>query len=243
MTNPVLKNFDNESTDRVIQGNQIMTVNGTIQVTLLMGIILLATAIYVWHQATLGYTDQVSLLTMIGGIGGLIIVPIICFTKNKLLVPIYAGLEGLFVGGISLIFESQFPGIVIQAIAGTFAVFFTMLILYSLKLIRCTDKFRSVVFTATASIAAVYIVSFIGRFFGYEIPQIHTSSNIGIAFTLIAIIVASLNLIVDFDIIEKGAQKMLPKDYEWYGAFGLMVTLVWLYVEMLKIIAKFSNRR
>ena len=244
MTNPIFKNFGNDAaTDRVVQENQIMTVNGTLQITLLMGLIMLVGAAYVWNQALLGYTDQVVMLSSIGGIAGLVLGLIICFTKSKYLVPVYAGLEGLFLGGISTFFEASYPGIVMHAVAGTFAVFFTMLILYRMNLLKCTDKFRSTVLIGTASIAGIYLIGFIGHFFGYTIPQIHTSSNIGIAFSIIAILFASFNFIVDFDFIEQGAQKMLPKDYEWYGAFGLMVTLVWLYLEILRLLAKLSDRR
>lgn len=244
MTNPIFKNFGNDAaTDRVVQENQIMTVNGTLQITLLMGLIMLIGAGYVWNQALLGYTDQVAMLTGIGGIAGFIVALIISFTRTKFLVPVYAGLEGLFLGGISSVFESSYPGIVIQAVAGTFSAFFAMLILYRLNVIKCTDKFRSIIFIGTASIAGIYLIGFIGSFFGYSIPQIHTSSNIGIAFSIIAILFAAFNLILDFDFIEQGAQRMLPKDYEWYGAFGLLLTLVWLYLEMLKLLAKLSDRR
>ena len=242
MTNPVFKNFGNEISDRVINENQIMTVNGTLQIALMMGLILLAGAGYVWSRATLGYTDQVAMLTGIGGIGGFITALIVIFARTKYLIPVYAALEGLFLGGISSIFEASYPGIVMQAVAGTFAAFFAMLILYRANVIKCTDKFRSIIFIGTASIAGIYLISFIGSFFGYTIPQIHTSSNIGIAFSLIAILFAAFNFIMDFDFIEQGAQRMLPKDYEWHGAFGLMITLVWLYLELLKLLAKFANR-
>jgi len=243
MTNPVLKQIDETSGERVLQQNEIMTVNGTLQITLLMGLILLVAAAYVWSRASLGYTDQVAMLSGIGAIGGFIIALIISFTRTKYLVPVYAGLEGLFLGGISSIFEASYPGIVVQAVAGTFAAFFSMLILYRANIIRCTDKFRSVIFISTLSIAGIYLISIIGGFFGYTIPQIHTSSNIGVLFSVIVVLIAAFNLILDFDFIEQGAQKMLPKDYEWFGAFGLMVTLVWLYLEILKLLAKLSDRR
>lgn len=243
MTNPVLKQIDETSGERVLQQNEIMTVNGTLQITLLMGLILLVAAAYVWSRASLGYTDQVAMLSGIGAIGGFIIALIISFTRTKYLVPVYAGLEGLFLGGISSIFEASYPGIVVQAVAGTFAAFFSMLILYRANIIRCTDKFRSVIFISTLSIAGIYLISVIGGFFGYTIPQIHTSSNIGLLFSVVVVLIAAFNLILDFDFIEQGAQKMLPKDYEWFGAFGLMVTLVWLYLEILKLLAKLSDRR
>ena len=168
---------------------------------------------------------------------------LIGFSKNKFLVPIYAVCEGLALGGISATFEASYPGIVSQAVAGTFAALFSMLILYRAKIISCTDKFRSVIFIATASIAVVYLVNFIGSFFNMQVPLLNSSSNAGIAITAIVVVIAALNLIVDFDFIERGAENMLPKDYEWYGAFGLMVTLVWLYLEILRLLAKLSDRR
>ena len=158
------------------------------------------------------------------------------------LVPLYAACEGLLLGGLSSIFEASYPGIVAQATLGTFAAFFSMLILYRAKLITCTEKFRSVIFISTASIAVVYIVNFIGHFFGYAVPVINSSSNSGIVLNLVIVAIAALNLIIDFDFVEKGAQRMYPKKYEWYGAFGLMVTLVWLYVEILRLLAKVNRR-
>ena len=140
-------------------------------------------------------------------------------------------------------FEASYPGIVAQAVAGTFAALFSMLILYRTNVIRCTDKFRSVIFISTASIAVIYLVDFIGSFFHFAVPLINTSSVIGIGFSVLVIVIAALNLIIDFDFIERGAQNYLPKDMEWYGAFGLMVTLVWLYLEILRLLAKLQDRR
>ena len=118
-----------------------------------------------------------------------------------------------------------------------------MLILYKTGVIKCDEKFRSVILIATLSVAVIYLVDLIGHFFHYAVPLINTSTNFGIAFSVVVIIIAALNLIVDFDFIERGAQNMLPKDYEWYGAFGLMVTMVWLYVEILRLASKFMDRR
>ena len=168
---------------------------------------------------------------------------VIAFSKNKYLVPVYAVCEGMMLGGISATFEVSYPGIVSQAVAGTFAALFAMLILYRTGVIRCTDKFRSVIFIATASIAVIYLVNFIGSFFGLHVPLINSSSTYGILISAIVCVIAALNLIVDFDFIERGAQNYLPKDYEWYGAFGLMVTIVWLYLEILRLLAKLSDRR
>ncbi len=241
MANPILNDKFVEQ-ERVLQGEP-MTINGTIQITAFLGIILIAAAAFVWSRFTLGYTDIAMMLTSVGGIAAFIIGLIVAFTRIKYLIPIYAAAEGLLLGGVSSMFEASYPGIVAQAVAGTFAALFSMLILYRANLIRCTDKFRSVIFTATASIAVIYIVNFIGSFFHFAVPFINTSSVIGIGFSVVVVVVASLNLIVDFDFIERGARNFLPKDMEWYGAFGLMVTLVWLYLEILKLLAKLQDRR
>lgn len=241
MANPILndKFVDQE---RVLQGEP-MTVNGTIQITAFLGIILIAAAAFVWSRFTLGYTDIAMMLTSVGGIAAFIICLIVAFTRIKYLIPIYAAAEGLLLGGVSSMFEASYPGIVAQAVAGTFAALFSMLILYRTNIIRCTDKFRSVIFISTASIAVIYLVDFIGSFFHFAVPLINTSSVIGIGFSVLVIVIAALNLIIDFDFIERGAQNYLPKDMEWYGAFGLMVTLVWLYLEILRLLAKLQDRR
>lgn len=243
MTNPVFKMEErNAERDRVLNADSIMTINGTIQITAFMGLILVMAAGFVWQKFAMGHTDMGMMLMSIGGIVGFISALIIAFARTTFLVPVYAICEGLFLGGISASFEASYPGIVAQAVVGTFAAFFSMLLLYKMNLIRCTDKFRSVIFISTASIAVIYLVNFIGSFFNYAVPIINTATNAGIGFSLIVVAIAALNLIIDFDFIERGAQNMYPKKYEWYGAFGLMVTLVWLYFEILKLLAKFSSR-
>ena len=192
---------------------------------------------------TAGYTDLAMMLTAGGGIVAFILGLIVSFTRNKYLVPVYAVSEGLFLGGISATFEASYPGIVSQAVAGTFAALFSMLILYRANVIRCTDKFRSVIFISTLSIAGIYLINFIGSFFHMQVPLINSSSTLGLAVSAVVCVIAALNLIIDFDFIERGAQNYLPKDFEWFGAFGLMVTLVWLYLEILRLLAKFQDRR
>lgn len=243
MSNPILNDKFTERTT-VIEG-AVMTVNGTLQATAILGFLVLAGAAFVWSRFNLGYNDLAMMLTQGGAIVGFITALIVCFTKNKHLILVYSVCEGLALGGLSFIFEKEFPGIVSQAVAGTFAALFAMLILYRAGMIRCTEKFRSVILIATASIAAVYIMNWIGHFFHYSVPLITVSDNspAGIAVTAVIVVVAALNLIIDFDFIERGSQMMLPKDYEWYGAFGLMVTIVWLYVEILKLLAKARSRR
>ena len=241
MANPVLNDKFSEQ-ERVLQGEP-MTVNGTLQVTAFLGALLFAAAAFTWSRFTLGYTDLAMTLTGAGLILGFILGLVIAFTRMKALIPVYAVCEGMFLGGVSATFEASTPGIVSQAVAGTFAALFSMLILYRANVIRCTDKFRSVIFITTASIAVVYLVNFIGSFFGLHVPLINSSSTAGIVVTAVIVVIAALNLIIDFDFIERGAQNMLPKDMEWYGAFGLMVTIVWLYLEILRLLAKLQSRR
>ena len=241
MANPILNDKFTEQ-ERVLTGEP-MTVNGTIQITAFLGILVVAAAAFSWSRMALGYTDLGMMLMAGGAIVGFILALIICFTRSKYLIPVYAVCEGLFLGGISATFEASYPGIVSQAVAGTFAALFAMLILYRTKMIRCTDKFRSVIFIATLSIAAVYLIDFIGGFFNMHVPLINSYSPAGIVVSAVICVIAALNLIIDFDFIERGSQMMLPKDMEWYGAFGLMVTLVWLYLEILRLLAKFQDRQ
>ena len=243
MTNPVMKRFDEQSAhETVIDSNGVMTVNGAIQITAFLGIILVLAAAFVWSKFTMGYTDIATMLTGAGLIGGFVTALLIMIFRTKLLIPVYAACEGLCLGGISAAFETSYPGIVSQAVMGTFGALFSMLILYKFGAIKCTDKFRSVLFISTLSIAGIYLIDLIGRFFHLSVPIIHTSSELGILFSVIVVAIAALNLIIDFDFIEQGAQKMLPKDYEWFGAFGLMVTLVWVYLEILNLLAKLKRR-
>ena len=240
MANPILnQNFTEQ--ERVLHGEP-MTVNGTLQLTAFLGIIVFLSAAYVWSRFGLGYMDQVQMLTTVGAILGFVLALIISFTRTKFLIPVYAAAEGLMLGGISAIAESAFSGIVLQAVAGTFAAFFSMLILYRLGIIRATEKFRSVVFISTLSVFVVYLINFIGSFFGYSVPGLMDSSMLGICISLLVIVIAALNLILDFDFIEQGVRNFLPKDAEWFGAFGLMVTLVWLYFEILRLLMKFQSR-
>ena len=241
MANPILN--DKFTEQEVVLEGQPMTINGTIQITAFLGLILVVAAAFVWSRYTLGYTDIAVMLTGAGVIVGFILAFIITFTRNKYLVPVYAACEGMALGGISATFEASYPGIVTQAVAGTFAALFSMLLLYKYGVIKCTDKFRSVIFITTASIAVVYLVDLIGSFFGLHVPLINSSSALGIGVSILICAIAALNLIIDFDFIERGAKMMLPKDMEWYGAFGLMVTIVWLYVEILKLLAKLNSRR
>jgi len=245
MTNPVFN-------EKVFQGERVitsepMTINGTINKTIVSFGFLVLSSLFVWNLYFQGYMDKCMTLMLAGLIVGFILAMGISFRlfgENtwKITVPAYSIAEGLALGGISAQFEKMYPGIAIQAITMTFMALGTMLLLYRTGVIKCTEKFRSVLMTSMFSILGIYLISFIGGFFGLHIPQIFSSSPIGIGFSLIVVAVASLSLIMDFDFIERGAQNFLSKNYEWYGAFGLMVTLVWLYLEMLRLLSKFRDR-
>jgi uncharacterized YccA/Bax inhibitor family protein len=155
--------------------------------------------------------------------------------------PIYAGLEGLALGGISSLVEKAYQGIVLQAVELSVGVLAIMLFLYGVGLIRATERFKMGVVAATGAVCLVYLVGFVMSFFGAAIPYIHSSGPIGIGFSLVVVVIAALNLILDFDFIEKGVQNQAPKYMEWYGAFTLMVTLVWMYLEILRLLSKMRD--
>lgn len=221
-----------------------MTVQGTLNKLLLSFCIMGASGAVVWQQFALGYMDKVNMLMMAGLIIGLITGFVIIFKQNlaHILTPVYAFAEGALLGGLSAVLEAQFPGIVVQAVALTFMAILSMATLYKTGVIRATEKFRSTLITATFAIFLLYLISWIAGFFHVTIPAINSSSPIGIAFSLLVVGIASFNLIIDFDFIEQGAMRLLPKEYEWYGAFGLMVTIVWLYIEVLRLLSKLKER-
>jgi len=243
MSNPVLneKFLENE---RVLQGEP-MTINGSLAKTAMLFGVLVAAAAYTWYLMAAGYTDMAGMLGVGGAVVGFILAMVIIFTRKAMpvLAPLYALCEGLFVGGVSAMFEASFTGIVFQAVSATFATVLSMLLLYRAGVIRATEKFRAVIFISTLSVGVIYLIQIIASLFGRGIPQIFTSSNLGIGFSVIVVAIAALNLIIDFDFIERGANEMLAKEYEWYGAFGLMVTVVWLYLEILRLLAKLNSRR
>jgi uncharacterized YccA/Bax inhibitor family protein len=156
--------------------------------------------------------------------------------------PIYALLEGLALGGISAVFELRYPGIGIQAVSLTFGTLFVLLLAYSSGWIKVTEKFRLGIVAATGGIAVFYLLQMLLGFFGVHFTMINGSGLIGIGFSLIVVAIASLNLVLDFDFIEQGVKAGAPKYMEWYGAFGIMVTLVWLYLEILRLLSKMRSR-
>lgn len=223
-----------------------MTIQGTVNKTGLLLILALITAFWVWNMffSSSGNPAVITPWTMIGAIGGLITALVTAFKRAwaPVTAPIYALLEGLFLGGISAIFEAQFSGIVIQAVGLTFGTLFCLLMVYKSGLIKATENFKLGIASATGAIFLVYLVSMILGFFGVQMPFIHESGIIGIGFSIFVVVIAALNLVLDFDFIENGSQMGAPKYMEWYAAFGLMVTLVWLYIEILRLLTKLRSR-
>ncbi len=226
-----------------------MTINGAVNKTAVMLILLLITAGYVWRGffADVPPTEamNVNVYILVGVIGGLIFALITVFKKTwaPFTAPIYALLEGLFLGGVSAFFEKVYPGIVIQAVALTFGVLLCLLAAYRSGIIKATENFKLGIVAATGSIFMIYMLTIVLGFFGISIPYIHGSGPIGIIFSLVVVVIAALNLVLDFDFIERGAEAGAPKYMEWYAAFGLMVTLIWLYIEILHLLAKLQSRR
>ena len=240
--NPALT-ADTFATFPAVAGDEAMTIGGTVNKTALSLVILLVTASYVWNR---GAADpSLWTLTLIGVIGGLLVAMATIFKQTwaPYTTPLYAGLEGLALGGISVVFESTYPGIVSQAVFLTFGTLGALLVAYRSGVIRATENFKLGVVAATGGIALLYVLSFILGFFGIGVPLIHSSGTFGILFSVFVVVIAALNLVLDFDFIEQGAEHRAPKHMEWYGAFGLLVTLVWLYLEILRLLAKLQSRR
>lgn len=244
--NPALKEKVFQNT-LVTDLTQVMTVRGTLNKFGFLFLMVMGTAFYSWKEFADGGNVQPLILT--GALGGLVVALIIVFKKEwaPYLAPAYALLEGLFVGAISAYYNFAFaekaPYIIITAVGLTFGTAIAMYLLYAAKIIRATQKFKAIIFTATAGIAIFYLITMVLRMFGMDVPFLHEGSTFGIIFSLFVVGIAALNLILDFDMIEQGAEAGAPKYMEWYGAFGLLVTIVWLYLEILRLLAKISSRR
>lgn len=243
-SNPALNEKSFRSLETVNQNP--MTLEGAINKSIILISLLIIGAIFSWYQAypggwTKDLAPTLHPLHFVGSIGALILAFVIIFKQNlaPYLAPVYAILEGVLLGSISAVFEYRYPGIVFQAVLGTAGVFAALLMVYKSGLIKVTDNFRLGVLAATGGVAILYLISFVMSFFGTNIPYIHEGGMIGIGFSLVVIVIASLNLVLDFDFIEQGAaSRRMPKYMEWYAAFGLLITLVWLYLEILRLIAK-----
>ena len=225
-----------------IAAGEGMTIEGTVNRAGFLLLVLAATATWTWLQTFSGAPVQTYLWG--GLLGGFVVALITIFkpTLSPITAPIYAALEGLALGAISATLEATYHGIVIQAVALTFGTLFALLIVYRAHLITVTQKFRLGVVAATGGIAVFYLVAIGLSFWGIRIPFLHEGSTLGIGFSLFVVVIAALNLVLDFDFIEKGAEHGAPKFMEWYGAFGLMVTLIWLYLEILRLLSKLRSR-
>ena len=236
--------------DNVFRGEraaigEAMTVQGAVNKTGVLLVCVIASAAWAWNRFLADPASAAPLIGL-GAIGGLIFAYVTIFKRSwaPVTAPIYALLEGLVLGGISVITNLRYPGIAIQAVTLTFGTLLALLIAYKSGIIRVTEKFRLGVVAATGGIALFYFASMILGFFGIHFfGSVFGSGPIGIGFSIVVVIVAALNLVLDFDFIESGARMGAPKYMEWYSAFGLMVTLIWLYLEILRLLAKLASRR
>ncbi len=248
-SNPALNErvFVNESLGNVTPSH--MTMNGAMFKTAILGVILATTATLSWSQflgthADPSQTSTLKMLLPFAGILGFIVALITIFVPkiSPFTSPIYAALQGAFLGMISSFYEMMYSGIVIQAVGLTMGTFGIMLGLYITRIIPVTNKLRIGIVAATGGIALIYLATFVLSFFNIQIPYIHNSGAIGIGFSLFVVSVAAFNLLLDFDFIERASQSRAPKYMEWYSAFSLLVTLIWLYIEFLRLLSKLRSR-
>jgi uncharacterized YccA/Bax inhibitor family protein len=248
-SNPAFSRKFYERTFTDVADDTVMTVKGTANKSFLMLLLVILGASYTWRiffQNPNPDAIPPSLVTymLVGGIGGFIISLVILFrpVAAPWAAPVYSVLEGLFLGAISAFFEFRMPGIVIQAASLTFLTLMAMLFLYRSGIIKVTDKFRMGVFAATGGIALMYLAGFVLGMFGVNFPFMHSGGTLGIVIGVVICGVAALNLVLDFDLIRQGSENRLPKFMEWYSAFALMVTLVWLYLEILRLLSRINSR-
>lgn len=245
--NPALKDstFLDLNSGTVVQGaGTAMTLNGTVNRTAFLLVLTLAGALYTWNLFFANNGAGLMPYVLVGGLGGFVVAIVTVFKKTwaPITAPLYAALEGLFIGAISAMFEMKFPGIVMQAVGLTFGTLAALLMAYRSGLIKATENFKLGVVAATGGIAILYLVNIVMGFFGTSMPFIHDSGWMGIAFSGVVVVIAALNLVLDFDFIENGVEQGAPKYMEWYAAFGLLVTLVWLYLEILRLLSKLQSR-
>ena len=235
--NPVLSKSTFLNADGL---SEKMTINGTVNKTAISLLLLVGTGYLTFNNIN-------PTILIFCGIGGFIVAIVTVFKKEwaPITVPIYAILEGGLLGGVSFMYNSLYDGIVTNAIFLTVGILLSLLTAYRSGYIKPTENFKLGIFAATGGIAIVYLINFVMSFFGSSmgIMQIDNASPMSIGFSLIVVIIAALNLVLDFDFIEEGAEKGAPKYMEWYGAFGLLVTLIWLYLEILRLLAKLNSRR
>jgi uncharacterized YccA/Bax inhibitor family protein len=249
-SNPALNDNTFRGTPGALYGGysgatERMTMSGTTNKAALLLLLAFASASFTWYQFLATHNPAaISGLMMLGFLGGFILAMVTIFKPvwAGITAPLYALAEGLALGGISAIFEASYHGIAIQAVGLTFGVLAVMLTIYRTGIIKVTDKMRLGIVAATGGIAIFYLLEMVLGFFGVHFTTLNGSGPLGIVFSLVIVGVAAMNLVLDFDFIQKGVQFGAPKYMEWYGAFSLMVTLVWLYMEMLRLLSKVRSR-
>lgn len=223
--------------------SHLMTLEGTATKTCVLLLLAAGAAIFTWNLALTNPPAAMPFI-MGGALGGMVIafITVLKPVWSPVTAPLYALAEGLCLGALSALINARYPGIAFQAVCLTFGTLFALLLAYQTRIIRATENFKLGVFAATGGICLVYLVSWVARLFGTGIPFIHEAGLIGIGFSLFIVVIAALNLVLDFDFIETGVAHGAPKYMEWYGAFGLLVTLVWLYIEILRLLSKLQSR-
>lgn len=226
-------------------GADAMTINGTVLKTASLLFLLVCSGAYTWTVARVDGGAAAGTWAIAGAVSGLIIFFTMMFKRewSPVLAPAYALAEGLLLGAVSAMYEARFSGIVFSAVTLTVATLGVLLFVYRLGLIKATENFKLMIVGATGAIAITYLVGWVLGMFGREIPYIHQSGTIGIVFSLFVVAIAALNLVLDFDFIENGAANGAPRYMEWFAAAGLLVTLVWLYLEILRLLSKLNSRR
>jgi uncharacterized YccA/Bax inhibitor family protein len=230
----------------IAEGETAMTLQGTVnRVAFLLALVLAGAAFTWWLFQSTGSFSVVAPFLFAGSFGAFGVGLVLVFRKHwaPYLAVAYAGLEGLALGGLSAFFDASYPGIAFEALLLTFGILIALLAAYTLRIIRPSENFKLIVMSATGGIAVYYLVSLVLSLFGIRVPLIHDNSWVGIAFSVVVVIIASLNLVVDFDFIEQGVQRGAPRYMEWYAAFGILVTLIWLYIELLRLLGKTRGRK
>ncbi len=243
-SNPTLR--DRYFTENpALASDQVMTVQGTTTKSVLLILLVVFSGSFTWREYLAGNTRILMPALLIGALGGFIVALIATFKPRSapITAPLYAVLEGLFLGAVSATYQTRGGNLPMQAVGLTTLVFLSLLLIYRTGIIKVTDKFRMGIAGATMGIALFYLVTFVMSMFGARIPLLYGSGNWSIGFSLVVVAIAALNLVLDFDFIEQGVARGAPKHMEWYGAFGLLVTLVWLYLEILHLLAKLQSRQ
>ena len=239
-SNPMLRTQIMENT---LELEKPMTVQGAIAKTFIFLVLAMLSGVFTWGLCLKGYTDKVNMLVIAGSICGLILAIVTAFKPRTANITgtVYAVCEGVVLGGISFMYEALYGGIVLQAVGITLIALFSMLLLYTSRVIRATEKFKRIVIVSTGAIMIYYLITFVMGLLGHPVT-IFNGGLVGIGISLVFCVVACLNFILDFDFIERGAENGIPSCYEWYGAFALMVTVVWLYLEVLRLLAQLNKR-